>query len=164
MNVVVQDTSTIVNLLRAGLMQRVVVDLGLRVPTTDLVAHEVASPREAFLEAVACALIEVTTPIEDEVEALASEQRGVAGLTLQDLSVVWLARMLKCPLLSSDGRLRRYAQECSVTVHGELWLLDRLVGEGCMAPQDAAHNSYYSGERLCRDVTEFRPANAVLRG
>lgn len=138
MNVVVQDTSTLLNLLKAGLMRQTVECLGLHILTTDLVAREVVSQKEAFGTSVTNGWIEIRTLTATEVVALVVESQTAKGLTLQDVSVVSLARDLKCPLFSSDGPLRKYAHACHIIVHGELWILDRLVDNQHLSPADAA--------------------------
>jgi predicted nucleic acid-binding protein len=117
MNVVVQDTSTLLNLLKTGLIRQTVECLGLHIFTTDLVAREVVSQKAAFDTAVANGWIEIKNMTAIEVFALVTEQQKAKGLTLQDISVVSLARDLKCPLFSSDGPLRTYAHACRIIVH-----------------------------------------------
>ena len=138
MNVVVQDTSTLLNLLKTGLMRQTVECLGLHVLTTDLVAREVVSQKAAFDISVTNGWIEIRTLSALEVVALVTESQRAKGLSLQDVSVVSLARELKCPLFSSDGPLRKYAHACHIIVHGELWVLDQLVEDQHLPPADAA--------------------------
>lgn len=138
MNVVVQDTSTLLNLLKTGLMRQTVECLGLHIFTTDLVAREVVSQKAAFVASVTKGWIEISTLTALEVVALVTERQKVKGLTLRDVSVVSLARDLKCPLFSSDGPLRAYAHACHIIVHGELWILDKLVDGQHLPPADAA--------------------------
>lgn len=41
-------------------------------------------------------------------------------------------------MLTGDRRLRRYAEQQSIEVHGILFLFDEMVAAGVLAPYDAA--------------------------
>jgi predicted nucleic acid-binding protein len=137
MEVVVQDASTLLNLLKSGLLSSAVESLELRILTTDLVAAEIRSPREGFDQAVSKDWIEIRSFSPLELLELASERQAAKGLSLQDVSVVALARTTGCPLFSSDGPLRTYAHRCELIVHGELWILDQLVAKKFFTPAQA---------------------------
>jgi len=108
MDVVVQDASTLLNLLKSGLLQCAVETLELHILTTDLVAAEIKSPKAAFDAAVSRGWIEVRSFSALELIGLATERQNAKGLTIQDVSVVALARTVGCPLFSSDGPVRNY--------------------------------------------------------
>ncbi|MEI7879768.1 MAG: hypothetical protein WCI95_02725 [bacterium] len=138
MEVVVQDASTLLNLLKSGLLQCAVEALELHILTTDLVAAEIKSPKAAFDAAVSRGWIEVRSFSALELIGLATERQKAKGLSIQDVSVVALARTVGCPLFSSDGPLRTYAHQCQLIVHGELWILDQLVSRKFLRPDEAA--------------------------
>jgi predicted nucleic acid-binding protein len=137
MVVVVQDASTLINLLRSGLLAVAAEALELHILTTDLVAAEIRDPRLAFDTAIRDRHIEVRSLTGEALSALIEEHRKAAGLSVPDVSVVALARAERCPLFSSDGRVRGYAKQCEIIVHGELWILDRLVECGVLTPSAA---------------------------
>ena len=138
MDVVVQDASTLLNLLKSGLLQCAVEALELHILTTDLVAAEIKSPKVAFDAAISRGWIEVRSFSALELIGLATERQKAKGLSIQDVSVVALARTVGCPLFSSDGPVRNYAARCNLTVRGELWILDQLVGRKSLQPVEAA--------------------------
>jgi predicted nucleic acid-binding protein len=138
MDVVVQDASTLLNLLKCGLLLHAIEALNLHVLTTDLVAAEIRSPREAFDDAVRRTWVEVRESTGVQLLSLDKEKRTAKGMSLPDVSVVVLARTEKCPLFSSDGAIRAYAQKHGVAVYGELWILDQLVTCSRLSPTEAA--------------------------
>lgn len=58
--------------------------------------------------------------------------------SLADVSCYQLAKDTGRPLLTGDGQLRKQALKDRLTVHGALWLLDRLVEHGTVTPTQAA--------------------------
>ncbi|GMR21673.1 MAG: hypothetical protein BMS9Abin36_2277 [Gammaproteobacteria bacterium] len=50
--------------------------------------------------------------------------------TFNDLSAMALAKQEQCPLLTGDKQLRIAAACESIEVHGTLWLMERMYGEG----------------------------------
>ena len=60
------------------------------------------------------------------------------GLSLEDRSVIFIAKKLGDALvLSSDKLLRRHAGKLSIEYHGMIWILDQLVAEELVAIPDA---------------------------
>jgi predicted nucleic acid-binding protein len=49
-----------------------------------------------------------------------------------------LAMQCKATLLTGDGALRKHAIAENVSVHGILWIFDRMVIQRILKPQDAA--------------------------
>ncbi|MBM4093241.1 MAG: hypothetical protein FJ276_28100 [Planctomycetes bacterium] len=159
MTIVVQDASTLINLLWSGLLTVAAEALELRILTTDLVAAEIREPRAEFEAAVRNQWVEVRDLSGDALLALVEERQRATGLSIQDVSVVALARAEVCPLFSSDARVRAYADKCDVIVYGELWILDRLVDRGALTPGEAAgklQTMLRHAARLPRKEVEIR--------
>ena len=167
MDVVVQDASTLLNLLKCGLLLHAIEALKLHILTTDLVAAEIRSPRADFDAAVARKWVEVRECSGTQLINFVEERRTAKGMSLQDVSVVVLAREEKCPLFSSDGAVRDYAQKHGVAVHGELWILDQLVTCSRLSPDDAAthlREMVKQGARLPKHEVETRLSRWDGRG
>lgn len=139
MQVVVQDASTLLNLLKSGLLECAVNSLGLHILATDLVAAEIKTQRNIFDQAVLLGWIEIKSSSPLELLNLAIERQKAKALSIQDVSAVALARTVGCPLFSSDGPVRNYAARCNLTVRGELWILDQLVSMEALKPVEAAN-------------------------
>jgi len=51
----------------------------------------------------------------------------VSTLSEQDCSAFYQARELNAMLLTSDNKLRKFAKDNELEVHGHLWVFDRMV-------------------------------------
>jgi len=61
-----------------------------------------------------------------------------SGLSITDVSVLYLAMREDAMVISGDRRLRTESGVRSVEVHGTLWILDRLVEAGLLPASVAA--------------------------
>lgn len=68
---------------------------------------------------------------------LLAELEG-SGLSVSDVSVLFLALRENAILLSGDKQLRKKARLRTVAVHGTLWIMDQLVTAGKLPPAVAA--------------------------
>lgn len=60
-----------------------------------------------------------------------------ARISRYDSAALALARASGCPLLTGDARLREAAQAEAVTVHGTIWLVERMLDEGLITTTQA---------------------------
>lgn len=75
----------------------------------------------------------------DEVIEIVEEHSSVSGnLSIPDCSVCYFARKHNEPMLTGDRRLRRYAEEQSIEVHGILFIFDELVKHDIISTSMAA--------------------------
>lgn len=70
------------------------------------------------------------------------------GLSVPDISVLFLAIREKAMLLSGDKQLRGQAREYSVEIHGTLWIMDRLVESDLLVATVAADRLEALMERI----------------
>jgi len=100
----------------------------------------------------------ILTPFQNAgkliVHILSEEDRGKMyeipfpkSLSDNDKTVIYLALQINALLLSSDKAVRRFAKQQSIEYHGMLWILDQLVENGLLKPEEAA-------ERLRRLIKE----------
>lgn len=124
--------------------------------TTDIAVREVRTISLADLLSLGLKVREL--PGEEVLEML--EIRGkYSALSMEDISVMVLARHTGAVLLSGDGPLRTVARREGVEVHGSLWVLDRLVAGGILSPQRAAgaiEMMRQNGSRLPEEECEPR--------
>lgn len=107
----------------------------------DLVVAEIADAdqRRIFDELVARGEISVDGFTADEVIEIVEEHSSVSGnLSIPDCSVCYFARKHNVPMLTGDRRLRRYAEEQSIEVHGILFIFDELVRHDIISTSMAA--------------------------
>ncbi|MCB2410738.1 hypothetical protein [Hymenobacter lucidus] len=126
-HIAIQDTSVMLDLSRAGLVQE-----AFRLPVTYFTAEGVFAGlnmtqqdefapflqttqlRTIALDASMFATIEKYLPLHDE-------------LSEDDLSVFHLASINNWPVIASCNTLRRCTRQLGVTVHSTYWVLDLLV-------------------------------------
>lgn len=140
MKIIVNDTNIFIDMNSIGLLG-LMCELEYEIHTVDFVAAEIINPeqKEVFNQMVASGKIKVDSFTSKEVSEIVEEYSAVSGnLSIPDCSVCYYARKNNVPMLTGDRRLRRYAEQQSIEVHGILFLFDEMVAAGVLAPYDAA--------------------------
>lgn len=140
MKILVNDTNIFIDLHSVGLLEEMC-RLPYEIHTVDLVVAEIADAdqRRIFDELVARGEISVDGFTADEVIEIVEEHSSVYGnLSIPDCSVCYFARKHNVPMLTGDRRLRRYAEEQSIEVHGILFIFDELVRHDIISTSMAA--------------------------
>ena len=140
MELLVNDTNIFIDLHAVGLLHELCM-LPYEIHTVDFVAAEIVNPSQRILfdELVADNRILIDSFTADEVMEIINEHAIVSGnLSIPDCSVCYYARKHGVPMLTGDRRLRRYAEQQSIEVHGILFVFDELVGHNIVSPETAA--------------------------
>lgn len=140
MKILVNDTNIFIDLHSVGLLEEMC-RLPYEIHTVDLVVAEIADAdqRRVFDELVAQGGIFIDGFTADEVIEIVEEHSSVSGnLSIPDCSVCYFARKHNVPMLTGDRRLRRYAEEQSIEVHGILFIFDELVRHDIISTSMAA--------------------------
>ena len=140
MKILVNDTNIFIDLHSVGLLEEMC-RLPYEIHTVDLVVAEIADAdqRRIFDELVDRGEIYVDGFTADEVIEIVEEHSSVSGnLSIPDCSVCYFARKHNVPMLTGDRRLRRYAEEQSIEVHGILFIFDELVRHDIISTSMAA--------------------------
>ncbi len=140
MKILVNDTNIFIDLHSVGLLEEMC-RLPYEIHTVDLVVAEIADAdqRRIFDELVARGEISVDGFTADELIEIVEEHSSVSGnLSIPDCSVCYFARKHNVPMLTGDRRLRRYAEEQSIEVHGILFIFDELVRHDIISTSMAA--------------------------
>lgn len=140
MKILVNDTNIFIDLHSAGLLEEMC-RLPYEIHTVDFVVAEIADAdqRRIFDELVDRGEIYVDGFTADEVIEIVEEHSSVSGnLSIPDCSVCYFARKHNVPMLTGDRRLRRYAEEQSIEVHGILFIFDELVRHDIISTSMAA--------------------------
>lgn len=140
MKILVNDTNIFIDLHSVGLLEELC-RLPYEIHTVDFVAAEIedADQRKIFDELVDGGGIFVDGFTADEVIEIVEEHSAVSGnLSIPDCSVCYFARKHKVPMLTGDRRLRRYAEQQSIEVHGILFIFDEFVKHGIISTTIAA--------------------------
>lgn len=159
MNVMVADTSVLIDLERGNLLERCF-SLPFRFTVPDLLyRRELASRDEGpeFGESLLALGLKVEELNEAEVSRAVRYQRGNTALSLPDSFALALAASRRWMLLTGDGALRNLAMTLDVCCHGVLWLLDRIFEAGVPDQQELV-----TGLRAIRDHPRCRlPENEI---
>ena len=140
MKILVNDTNIFIDLHSVGLLEEMS-RLPYEIHTVDFVVAEIADAdqRRIFDELVAQRGIFIDGFTADEVIEIVEEHSSVSGnLSIPDCSVCYFARKHNVPMLTGDRRLRRYAEEQSIEVHGILFIFDELVKHDIISTSMAA--------------------------
>lgn len=140
MKILVNDTNIFIDLHSVGLLEEMC-RLPYEIHTVDFVVAEIADAdqRRIFDGLVARREIFVDGFTADEVIEIVEEHSSVSGnLSIPDCSVCYFARKHNVPMLTGDRRLRRYAEEQSIEVHGILFIFDELVRHDIISTSMAA--------------------------
>lgn len=140
MKILVNDTNIFIDLHSVGLLEEMC-RLPYEIHTVDFVVAEIADAdqRRIFDDLVAQGGIFIDGFTADEVIEIVEEHSSVSGnLSIPDCSVCYFARKHNVPMLTGDRRLRHYAEEQSIEVHGILFIFDELVRHDIISTSMAA--------------------------
>ena len=138
MNVMVADTSVLIDLERGGLLEQCF-SLPYQFTVPDMLyRNELAGRRDGpeFGESLLALGLRVEELEGSEVSGAIRYRRERPNLSLPDAFALALAAARKWTLLTGDGVLRAFAARLSVVCHGVLWILDRLLESGITSPAD----------------------------
>ena len=138
MNVMVADTSVLIDLERGGLLEQCF-SLPYRFTVPDLLyRNELTSRRDDpnFGESLRALGLSVEELDRNEVSSAILYRRERPRLSLPDAFALALAASRKWTLLTGDAALRAFAATLSVVCHGVLWILDQIFDGGVSSPQE----------------------------
>lgn len=161
MNIIVNDTNIFIDLHSLGMLDELF-KLPYEIHTVDLVIAEITNPTQAegignFIER---GLIHVHSFTDTEIGEIANEHSKVSNnLSFQDISVCYYARKSNYSLITGDRRLRKYAEQANVEVHGILFLLDEMIVHNIISPETGIRKLkqlIYINIRLPKSEIELR--------
>lgn len=131
--ILVSDTNIWIDFHRADLLNAV-----FRLPytfcTTDFVKAELTTPGIDYMISLGLTIHSLDG---NEIKQLYGLCQSFNNSSLADVSCLFLANALNCPLLTGDGRLRKAAGQQGLIVYGSLWLLDRLFALNIISGKEA---------------------------
>ena len=159
MNVMVADTSVLIDLERGKLLERCF-SLPFQFTVPDLMYRRELASRDdgpEFAESLLALGLKMEELDEGEVSRAVSYQRKNTALSLPDSFALALAASRRWILLTGDGALRTLAMTLNLVCHGVLWLLDEIFEAGVSNPGELV-----SGLRAIRDHPRCRlPENEI---
>lgn len=138
MKLLLHDANVLIDLITAGLL-----DITFRLPyvmeTTDFVVREIVpkDQRKAIQRIIDAEMLTVCNATAGLVGEIARLHHDIPALSIADCSVVCHALATGAVVLTGDGLLRKTAKAKSLNVHGTLWVLQQLVSENLITPNEA---------------------------
>ena len=127
MIVLVADTSVLVDLDRAGLLEKAF-DCGLTMIVPDMLYDQELEPYNGpYLRKLGLGVVGLTP---SEVQLAQEIKRGKTGLSWPDSFALSCAHRAEHILVSGDRNLRNEAMKRLGKVHGLLWILDHMEASG----------------------------------
>ncbi len=160
MQIVVSDTSCMIDLRKGGLLEAM-----LRLPYSFVMPDTLFENEWLGLSAgekrtLLNLGLQVHTLPGPLVQRAAQYFNQYARLALNDCFALVLAEQAEdCILLTGDGILRRIAEEKGIEVHGVLWATDEMESLG-VVPIQVLHNAL---QLFLEDALVFLPANEMRR-
>jgi predicted nucleic acid-binding protein len=121
--ILVSDTSVLIDLERCALQERVFA-LDAQIVVPDLLYER--ELRQYNGEELRRLGLRVESLTGEELQVAQTLRNGTPAITVPDSLALALARERKWILLAGDGAMRRLAAEQQVDCHGVLWLLDQM--------------------------------------
>lgn len=140
MKILVNDTNIFIDLHSVGLLSEIS-SLPYEIHTVDFVVEEVidSSQRAVLDKLISEGKITVNSFNEEELMDIVDEHSTISGnLSITDCSVCYFARKHRVPLLTGDRRLRKYAEQQAIEVHGILFIFDEMVHYSIISSSVAA--------------------------
>jgi predicted nucleic acid-binding protein len=139
MRVVVNDANILIDLIDVGLLD-LFFKLKFEMNIADSVVNEFEDEEDVtrINKFINIGNLRQHSFSHDELtEILDYRNRYSSRLSIPDCSCIYLARNLSATLLTGDRPLTNAARENGITVHGTLWVFDKLISAGLVTPQTA---------------------------
>lgn len=133
MPILVSDANIFIDLEEGGILEKAF-ELPEQIQVPDLLFHDELAEEHADLLSLGLRLGELSDMGMDRVQKLSSQYTAVSRY---DCAALVLASEYGCTLLTGDARLRRAAEAEKVSVHGTIWLVERMLEEGLLRTADA---------------------------
>lgn len=153
--VLVSDTSVLIDLERARLLEKI-----FQLPF-EFVVPDLLYEREltgALGEGLVALGLKVESLTAAELTTATLLRRRIGQLSVPDTFAYAIAQSRRWTLLTGDGALRRLAEAEALDMHGVLWLLDQLA-DGRHAPT----HQLYAGLKLLSEHPRCRLPSAEIR-
>lgn len=125
---VISDANVLIDMESGGLLEPMF-RLDYRFAVPDVLYEEELRDHHPGLVALGLHRIELSSASVRYVEVLAADRRS-RGVGRYDLFALALARQEECLLLTGDALMRALAEAEQCRVHGTLWLVAELLGDG----------------------------------
>jgi hypothetical protein len=126
MKIAITDANIFIDLIKLQMLHFLFA-IELEITTTLEVFEELHDPQKQelhqFIDNGQLTLHIFSIEEWDEIKTLAKTR----GLTMEDLTIAYLAKKMQAVVLSGDNPLRKYCTQQQLEVRGMLWLLDTFL-------------------------------------
>lgn len=136
MRLLISDANVLIDLEVGEVLQGLFELEGYRFAVPDVLFFEELARHHPQLPELGLELLSLDAAAVADTANL-SARYAAAGVSLNDLLTLALARQEQCPVLTGDRVLRQIAASEGVEVMGTLWLMDRLMAAGVISVFDA---------------------------
>lgn len=147
----ITDTNIRIDLHRGQLLTQIF-ELPYELTAPDVIIAELDDPPGQFLISLGLQQRRFSGEQVAQVQILTRKYRG---LSPKDLFALVLAKELRSFLLTGDQLLRKAVEAEGVTVHGTLWVLDKLITHRIILPREAAV-ALWGGQVICPGLLPAR--------
>lgn len=136
--IVVSDTNIFIDLYMVGLLDEFF-SLTIHIHTTDFIIHElkVKEQKDKILGYDKLFIKKFNMQELLQLVNFQQKMQDMTNVSIQDCSVWMYAQNNNYILLTGDGKLRKIAIKEGTSVHGILYIFDKMVEEKLLTPQKA---------------------------
>lgn len=129
----ISDASVLID-IEHGFLANAMFSLPWQFATTDFVYEEVKQKHSHLLQHG----LTIKMLSGESVSEVYRMREQFRAISVQDMSVLILAKNEGCPLLSGDKALRAVAEQTfNVEVHGTIWLVEQMLQNALVLVEDA---------------------------
>ncbi|MDI9874100.1 hypothetical protein [Flectobacillus rivi] len=133
MRIVINDANILIDLIHLELIHLLFELKHLELKTTDFVFEELEEHQRAILQIfIDQGTLEIIESDEMDLERIYNLLIQTSGLSFEDCSVWYFAKINDGILLTGDGKLRKQSTQDGVEVRGILFVFDVLLKTGLM--------------------------------
>lgn len=131
MRIVINDANILIDLIHLQMIHLLFELKHLELKTTDFVFEELERSQKAILQIfIDQGTLEILESEEKELENIFNLLNITSGLSFEDCSVWYFAKINKGILLTGDGKLRKQSSQDGIEVRGILFVFDELLKAG----------------------------------
>jgi len=131
MRIVINDANILIDLIHLQMIHLLFELKHLELKTTDFVFEELETPQRAILQIfIDQGTLEILESEEKDLENIFNLLNKTSGLSFEDCSVWYFAKINNGILLTGDGKLRKQSSQDGIEVRGILFVFDELLKAG----------------------------------
>lgn len=133
MKIIVNDANILIDLVDLQILPNFF-ELSFEFHTTEMILDELfPEQKSALIPFIETGRLIVDEISEDDLLAILDFRIKKPSLSEQDCSAFFQAIKGNAALLTSDNKLRKFAQSNQMEVHGHLWIFDNLFKNGLLS-------------------------------